>query len=288
MKRSISILFVVQLAVAALLAAAGAAPARADGKTKLAQEAADCILQRFGRQAAKEGAESLSRKIEAYAVRHGDEFFLAVRNVGPQAFRLVEEAGEYAPQAVRALARYGEDGALWIVARPRALRLYVEQGEEAAAVLARTHGVAEEAVAALGKPAVNAFRALATGQNARRLAMMASDGGELAAIGRTPEVLDVIAKYGDPAMDFLWHHKGVLASGVVLAGFLSNPEPYLAGVKDITQVVAENTVKPVATTMVHEAAAKANWTVIFSLAVLALGGLAALRSWRKARTCHHS
>ena len=40
--------------------------------------------------------------------------------------------------------------------------------------------------------------------------------GELAAIGRTPELLGVIAKYGDPAMDFIWRNKVVLAGGARL------------------------------------------------------------------------
>jgi len=276
-----------------LLMAAGTPPVHADGKSKVAQEAAEYIAQKFGRQAAKEGIETLAAKIESYAARHGDGFYAAVRRVGPSAFRLVEEGGEHAPQVIRILSRFGEDGAVWVAARPRAMKLVLKHGEEAAAVLAKTHGVAEPAVAALGKPAVNAFESLATGQSARRLAMMASEGGELAATGRAAELLDIIAKYGDPAMDFLWRHKGVLASGVALTSFIANPEPFISGAKDITDVLAENAVKPLAevpATLAREAAGEAarntNWTVIFSVVVLVLGGLAALRLRRKSRTCH--
>jgi hypothetical protein len=281
--------------VATLLVVAAATPAaHADATSKLAQEAAEYVMGRFGRQVAKEGVESLAGKIERYAVRHGDGFYAAVRRVGPTAFRLVEEAGEHSPQTIRVLSRFGEDGAVWVVSRPRAMKLLLEHGEEAAAVLAKTRGVAEPAVAALGKPAVGAFGSLATGQSARRLAMMAQ-GGELAATGRAPEVLGVIAKYGDPAMEFLWRHKGVLASGVALTAFIANPEPYISGAKEITQVIAENTVKPLAelpATVAREAAGEVarntNWTVVFSIVVAVLGGLAALRSWRKSRAGHRS
>jgi len=210
------------IVLALFLLLAGSPPAHADGKSKLAQEAADYVLQRFGRQVAKGGAQTLARRIESYAARHGDEFYAVIRKVGPRAFRLVEEAGEHAPKVVRVLSRLGEDGAVWVVSRPRGMKLFLKHGEEAAAVLAKTHGVAEPAVAALGKPAVHAFQSLTTGQSARRLAMLASEGGELAATGRATEILGILAKYGDPAMDFLWRHKGVLASSAVLTALIAD------------------------------------------------------------------
>jgi NADPH:quinone reductase-like Zn-dependent oxidoreductase len=183
------------------------------------------------------------------------------------------------------LSRYGEDGAVWVASRPSAMKLVLENGEEAAAVLAKTRGVAEPAIAELGKPCVGAFASLTTKQSARRLAMLA-ESGELAATGRASAVLDIIAKYGDPAMDFLWRHKEILASGVVLAAFIADPEPFISGAKDITQALAENAVKPLAEAsgkVVGEAAKNINWTKILVLVVLVLGALAALRAWRKWR-----
>jgi sarcosine oxidase gamma subunit len=285
MRRTVAIL----LALTFLLAT-GVPPARADGKSRLAREAADYVMQRFGRQAVKEGAETLAARIENYAARHGEEFIQAVKKVGPGAFQLVEEAGEHGPQVAGILARHGEPAAVWVVSRPQAMKLFLQHGEEAAAVLAKTSGVAEPAIQKLGKPAISAFESLGTGQNVRRLAMVASEGGELTAIGHTPELLGVISKYGDPAMDFVWRHKGVLASGVVLTAFLANPEPFISGAKDITQVVAENTVKPIAevpATVAREAAGEVargtNWTIVFALGVLAAGGLVALRMRLKTR-----
>jgi hypothetical protein len=281
--------------VAMLLAATDWQVVRADAKSRAAREVADYVLQRFGRKAVVEGAETLAGKIESYAARHGDDFLRAVKNVGPSAFRLVEEAGEHAPQVVGILAREGEHGAVWVVSRPKAMQLFLQHGEEAAAVLAKTRGVAEPAIATFGKPAVGAFGSLGTPQNVRRLAMMASEGGELAQIGRAPEVLGALAKYGDPALEFIWRHKAVLASATALAAFLADPQPYLNGARDLTQVVAENTVKPLAelpATVAREAAGEVargtNWTIIFGLAVLTLGSLAALRSRRKSRTCNGS
>src|SRR5271168_1406232 len=105
--------------IAVLLSLAWVGQVGADGRTKAAQEAADYVLQRFGRQAVREGAETLARKIETYTVRHGDDFLRAVRQVGPRTFHLVEEAGVHGNQAVRVLAQHGEHGAAWVVGRPK-------------------------------------------------------------------------------------------------------------------------------------------------------------------------
>ncbi len=262
-------LFVETFLPATLLWAAASSRAIADPESKLALEAAEYVAQRFGRQVVREGTESLAAKIEVYAARYGDEFCVAIKKVGPRAFRLVEEGGEYAPQVVGVLSRYGEDGAVWVVARPQAMKLFFEHGEEAAAVLAKTHGVAEPAIASFGKPCVNAFSSLASGQSARRLAMLA-ESGELATSGRASELLDVIARYGDPALDFLWSHKEVFASGTVLVAFIADPEPFINGVKDISKVVAEGATKPladasgkIAVDIAHIAATNTDWSSVF-------------------------
>jgi hypothetical protein len=263
-----------------------AAPVAAQGKAKLAQEAAEYLLQRFGREAAKDGAQALARRIEQAALAHGDEVFKAVRLVGPRGLHLIEEAGAQSKQVARLLATHGEEGAVFVASRPSAMRLLAEHGEEAAAVLVKTRGVALPAVEALGRPAVRAFGALGTRQNARLLAMMAADGGELARIGRTPELLAVIEQYGDTAMQFVWKHKGALAVAATLTAFLAEPEAFLTGAKDITRVVAENVVKPIAQVpgivakeAAGEVARKTNWTLVFLAIVAALALLAAAR-WR--------
>jgi hypothetical protein len=277
-------LFTLVLAAAAGLAIAP--PAFAQAKTKLAQEVAEYIVQRFGREAAKDGASALARRIEQAAVAHGDEVFKAVRLIGPRALPLIEEAGAHSKQVARLLAEHGEAGAVFVASRPNALRLLARHGEEAASVLVKTRGVAQPAIESLGEPAVRAFGSLSTRQNARLLAMMAGEGGELARIGRTPELLAVIEKYGDRAMQFIWNHKGSLAVGAALTAFLIDPEPFLNGFKDLSKVVAENVVKPLADVpaiatkeAAAEVARKTNWTLVF-LVLIAVMALCAAGKWR--------
>jgi hypothetical protein len=240
----------------------------ADLESKAAQEAAEYVMQRFGRQAVKEGVGSLAAKIESYAARYGDETLLAVRRAGPEAFALVDAAGADGAKAVRVLARHGEEGATWVLKRPKAMSQMLRYGDEAADVLVKHPGIAEPLVERGGVSAVKALEEVTT-QNGRRIAMMLE--GDLGQVARSQELLDVIAKYGNRAAEFVWEHKAALATGTVLVAFLANPEAFINGATKITAIVGETAAKPLA-----EGIAKGtNWTVIL-LVVLGLATVTAL------------
>jgi hypothetical protein len=252
----------------------------AQAKAKLAQETAEVVLRKFGKEAARDGASALARRIERAALAHGDDVLKAVRLAGPRGLHLIEEAGAQSNQVARLLATHGEKGAVYVASRPQAMQLVLRHGEEAATALVKSRGVALPAVESLGRPAIGAFKALGSPQNARRLAMMAADGGELARIGRTPELLAVIEKYGDKAMQFIWEHKGALAVTATLTAFLAEPEPFVNGAKDITKAV----VTPIAEVPAiaakegaAEVARNTNWTAIFLAVIAALTLLVAAR-----------
>jgi hypothetical protein len=255
----------------------------AQGEAKLASEAAEYVMRKFGKEATEVGVEKLTRKIETLAIKHGDEAFVAVRKVGPREFRLVEETGEHGLQSVKLMAKYGDE-AVWVVAKPNRMAIFVKFGDNAAEAMMRHGEIAEPLLQSIGKPAVGALKAVSS-QNGRRLAMLAEDG-QLAKIGRTPELLDVVTKYGDRAMDFIWRHKGALTVTAALTAFLTNPEPFLDGAADIMKVVAENAVKPIANVpgqIASEAARQTNWTVAVMSVLCVIGLLIAMRMWLKHR-----
>ena len=255
----------------------------AQGKAKLATEAAEYVMRKFSKEAAHEGIETLTRKIETLAIKHGDEAFLAARKVGPRTFRLVEEAGDQGLQSVKLMAKYGDE-AVWVVAKPNRMAIFVKFGDNAAEAMMKHGEIAEPLLRSIGQPAAGALKAISA-QNGRRLAMLAEDG-QLAKIGRTPELLDVVTKYGDRAMDFVWRNKGSLTVAAALAALLTNPEAFLTGAVDITKIVAENTIKPIADVpgqVASEAAKQTNWTVAVVSAVCIIGLLVAARMWRKHR-----
>ena len=225
---------------------------------------------------AREGIEVLARKIESLAALYGEEAIVAAQKIGPQFFKVIEGAGVNSGKAIRIMAQHGEPGLAWCVSRPKAMQLVLQHGESAAAALVRhPGGIAEPVIEQFGGQAVKALQAVGP-QNGRRLAMMMSEG-ELGKMGRTAEVLGVLARYGDPACEFLYKHRVVLAGGATLGVFLANPEPFLTGARDITKIAAENGIKPLAETpgkAAQEAARSTNFTVI-ALACLAMVAVAA-------------
>jgi hypothetical protein len=242
-------------------------------KTKAAREAAEYVLKKFGKEAEQQGLETLTTKIETLAVKHGDDAITAVKKIGPRAFHFVEEAGDQAPQAIKLMARRG-DAAIWVVAKKNRMAIFIKYGADAAEAMIKHGEIAEPLVNSLGKPAASALKAIST-QNGRRLVMMANDG-TLPRIGRTDELLDAIAKYGDMAMNFVWKNKGPLAVTTALAAFLSDPRPFLDGVKDITKIAAENVARPIASVpaqVATEAAKRTNWTLVL-IALIVVGGVA--------------
>jgi len=93
---------------------------------------------------------------------------------------------------------------------------------------------------------------------------MMQEEGELAKIGKTTELFDVIGKYGDKAADFVWKNKGALAVGATLTAFLADPKPFIEG----TVALAGTTTKA-AGDVAKEAARQVNWTLV-ALAVVAV------------------
>lgn len=251
-------------AFAAIVLACPCSTAHADLRTKAAREAAEYVLKKFGVEVAQEGTEALSRRIAAAAARHGDDAISAVRRVGPKALNLADEAGEQAPKAMSLLSRHGDDAALWVLQRPKGLELLSRYGDDAAEALIKHKGLAEPVIEGLGSPAVKALGSIGP-RGGRRLAMMV-DSGEMASIGRSSELMDVIARHGDSAMDFIWKHKATLAGGATLTAFLANPEPFLNGTNQLVGTVAENTVKPAV-----QETARAVSSLIWAVLVLVLG-----------------
>lgn len=266
-------------------------PAPAGVTTKVAAEAAEAVLKKFGAKAVGEGAEALTRRIEKLALKYGDDAVAAVRHAGPRAFRAADEAGPHAGAALRAIARHGDDGVAFVAAHPKALAVVAKHGDDAAAALVKHHGLIHGVIETGGEPAVRALAAV--GPQAGRRLVMLHEGGELAAIGRTPEVLAVIARYGDAAADFVWRHKGALAAAAVVGTFLADPEPYLSGAKELTAEVVREVAAPlaampggVATEVAGGIARGTDWTpVVLAVTVpsVGVGAWLVVRAVRRAR-----
>ena len=83
--------------------------------------------------------------------------------------------------------------------------------------------------------------------------VMAAEEGVFAATPRSAELLSVVRRYGDGAMDFIRRNKGSLTVTALLGKFLMEPEAYISGAK---QLVVDPVLAPIAR--------NANWTWIIA------------------------
>jgi hypothetical protein len=262
--------------IAILLIVGCYSTAQAGVKSKAAREAAGYLIERFGKEVGEESVETLAERIGKYGARYGDDAIDAIRKAGPRAFKLLDDAGENAPDVVKLLNRYGND-AIWVASKPRSLAIFVKYGDGAAEAMIKHPGVAEPIIERFGQPAARAMQSVSS-QNARRIAMMADDGA-LKAIGKTDELLAVVGKYGDGAMDFIWRNKGALAVGATLTAFLANPQPFIDGTVDLSTSGIEAVAKPVATGIANNT----NWTVILLVVTAVASLFVGMRLWLRHR-----
>ena len=242
---------------------------------RAAREAAEAALRLLGRQAESEGTDALARKIERLAIEHGDEVLAAVHKGGPEIVQLIEDAGVHGEQVTHVLARYGPEAAR-IIERP-ALRALVERhGDDAVRALLTHPGLAEPVVVALGKPGARALAAVGP-RNARRLALMVEDGS-LRQMGRVEEVLGVVERYGDRALDFVWRHKGALTVGTLLAAFVKDPESFVGDTRELAVSASEAVGMSLAGAARCGLEGFARRSLVLSAAVIA--GLATWLAWR--------
>jgi hypothetical protein len=263
--------------VAAACLFVGETELQADVTTAAIRETAEFVMKKFGKETAAEGVEALSQQIGKLAGRYGDDALEAVKKVGPKALRVADEAGPESATALRAMAKYGDDGLRFVAESPQTLSLVAKYGDDAAEALIKHKGVAEPVIVQFGSSGARALKAV-DGQGAKRLAMMTADG-DLERLGQATELLDVVARYGDRAANFIWNNKGALAVGTALAAFLANPEPFLDGTLDLTKIVAENTVKP----LIDNASASLDWTVFAIVVVMAVALVQVWRSYLRHR-----
>ena len=250
-------------------------PSGAGVRSRAIQELAEFLARKAGQEASEEVIETLAARLERLALRFGDDGLIAAKKCGPQVEAILDEAGDAAPVAVRLLAQHGDD-AVWIARRPEALKTISDVGPEAVEAFLKHKAVAQRLVAKHSRYAAAALKAIHP-RNGRRLAMML-EAGDLGRIGRTDELLSVISRCGDRAMDFVWRNKGTLAIAAALTAFLADPEPFLDGTRHLVTVMGEAAVRPMAEVpgkLADGAAQRANWTLI----ILVCLGVASAFAW---------
>ena len=237
-----------------------------------AKQTAEFIFQKFGKKVPTQTVDELATAVSGLATKYGDETLPFLRATGHAGFDALDQAGAKAPEIIKLYIKRGDE-AVWVISKPGKLAIFLKHGDSAAEALIKHPGIADTLIARHGDEAIAAINRLSQ-QNAQRLGMLADDG-LLSATQQSSELLDVISKYGDTAMNFVWNNKGALAVSTLLAGFLADPESYFSGVKSLVEPVAKSVVEPMVKSV--------NWMLILSLILLITLLPIIVRSVRNAR-----
>jgi hypothetical protein len=212
------------------------------------RETAEFIMKKFGKGVAGETLEQVSESTAKAVTKYGDECLPILRKSGHSGYRALADAGDKAPDIIKLYARKGDE-AIWIISEPKKLAIFIKHGDNAADALIKHPRIAEDLIGKFGDNAVGAMNSVSR-SGGQRLGMLAADG-TLDKIGRQPELLEVIRKYGDAAMDFIWKNKGALTVASALTLFLANPDVYINGAKSL---IVDPIAGPIARSI--------NWTLI--------------------------
>lgn len=256
-------------ALSFLLVSAGLAQ-----KGAVVNETVEFLLRTFGKELVGETAEGLGKKVAQVSIRYGDDGITALRKVGPRAFEVISGAGKNGADVVKLMAKYGDE-AVWVVSKPSGMAIFIKYGDGAAEAMMKHKGIAVPFIEKTGPSGAKALNAVGP-ENARRLVNLAEDG-VIVPGADSARLLDVVARYGDEAADFIWKNKGALAVGTVLASFLANPEPFIKGVMELPNTAAKELVPRV------------NWTLVFIVGMFVTGTYLLISArLRRPKTRHDS
>ena len=115
---------------------------------------------------------------------------------------------------------------------------------------------------------------------------MMTETGELTRAAHA-ELLGVVVRYEDRAMDFVWKHKGALAVSAVLSEFLADPAPFLDGSRDLAGAAASTAAGAVAGVpgrVADEVGRRSDWALTalpWVALVAAVPATIGCRMWRR-------
>lgn len=241
-------------------------PAMAGAASAAAREVAEFVVGKFGKRAPTQTVDDVAAAVAAAAGKHGDDALPFLRATGHSGLQALEAAGQKSPEVIKLFMKRGDD-AVWLISKPDRLAIFLKHGDNAADALLNHPGIAEDLITKFGDDAARALNKVSE-SNGRRLGILEAEG-VLAATPRSAELLAVVQRHGDTAMDFIWKNKGALTVVTVLGGFLADPQAYFTGVKTlVVDPVAEHTLKSV------------NWTLV----VLFVVAIVTARLWWRRRS----
>jgi hypothetical protein len=203
--------------------------AKANPPAILVRELVEYLIKKSPSIAAK-GTDDITRQVTAVVSKYGPEGAVFIQKAGPEGLEVLSKAGDNAPDIIKLVVKRGEE-AVHVISKPGNLAIFIKHGDTAYDALAKHPGLAEDIINRFGGNGAKALSNLSR-PNGQRLAILAKQNSLLGS-EKSDDLLRVVTKHGDKAMDFIWRNKVALGTTAVMAAFIANPEPFLDGAKDL-------------------------------------------------------
>lgn len=206
----------------------------ANTSIKVFREVAEQLIREGAEETSEELVEATTKQLAKIAARMGDDAIVVIQRYGRSSYRLLNDLSDDAGrQLVKSIRVYGDDAIR--VGQTSAGRAILRSGDDIAIrAVAKYSDVAIPVIRKYGDDCARVLTDLSP-QQGRRMIQLANE--EYFKPNQFDQLVGVVGEYGDRAMDFIWRNKKVLLAVGVFSAFVSNPEPYLSELTDITEVV---------------------------------------------------
>ena len=143
--------------VLALLLAVSSDLGIAGTLTTGARQAAEFILQKFGKRVPTQTVDEMLAAVSGAAAKYGDDKAVPfLKASGHTGFDALQQAGEKAPDVIKLYVKRGNE-AVWLISKPEKLAIFIKHGDGAAEALIKHPGIADALIARHGDEAVGAL-----------------------------------------------------------------------------------------------------------------------------------
>ncbi len=221
---------------ATLVVSHGARAGAASAGESIAKEVAAELAEQVGQKGSREFLDATAVELERIADKCGSESLDVIQKQGIAAFRVFRSAGDDAgPYLIKAIRTYSDDAIR--VAQTSAGRVILREGSDSAIrAVARHSDAVIPVIQKYGEDCARALAEISEG-NGRRLVQLAEEHSFPA--NDFDKLMLVVEKYGDRAMDFIWRNRNPLLMTAAFTAFVSDPAPYIDGVKKLTEVATK-------------------------------------------------
>jgi len=211
------------------------------------------------KNAAKLKPTDVGKRAMALQEKWGDDALMIAKKHGVRSLKAIEESGEHGGTLIRLQKHLGE-GAIYLAKNKQGLTIIGKLGDDVAPSLVKHGASANDLLKVYGTRASKAL----TKVDRRGCAQLNQlhDAKIVGNTGNKAKLFNVVEKYGQRGLDFIWKNKKKLAAAGVLATFVVNPEPYINGTIQLADSAMDK-----ASDVGNTIAAQVNWNLWIGITI---------------------